>query len=71
MLGYGINSEKVGLIAFYFLLADVVALVVLISQADQIDDVILGNEGTLKGLIKFLPSNCIRCISHLLSQYEK
>ncbi|PON44691.1 Ketose-bisphosphate aldolase, class-II [Parasponia andersonii] len=31
---------------------DVVALVVLISHADQIDDVILGNEGALKGLQK-------------------
>ncbi|PON36984.1 Ketose-bisphosphate aldolase, class-II [Trema orientale] len=33
-------------------LANVVALVVLISHADQIDDVILGNEGALKGLQK-------------------
>lgn len=35
-------------------LADVVALVVLISNAEHIDEVILGNDGALKGLIKFL-----------------
>lgn len=64
------KGETDGLISFYFLLADVVALVVLISNAEQIDDVILGQEGALRGLIKFLLSNYISCISHFLSQFE-
>lgn len=38
------------LVFFRFLLADVVALVLLISHADQINDILFGHESALKGL---------------------
>lgn len=37
-----------------FLLADVIALVLLISHADQINDVLFGHESALKGLHEVL-----------------
>lgn len=40
-----------------FFLAGVAALIVLISHADQMNDVIFGNEGALKGLQEASPHN--------------
>jgi hypothetical protein len=46
----GIFPSSSPLMHIFFSLAGVAALVVLISHTDQINDLIFGNEGALKGL---------------------